>query len=89
MYGENLEMSDEAQNIFGYSDLQVGNRPIKIVIRPRSVNSLDGGFFTSQFCPVSWSASKNKNEFLLALSFSISLTVGVEWSEKKKRIILV
>ena len=48
-------------------------------VRPWSINSLDVGFFTSQFRPVGRPGSKNKNKFLLALIFSFSLTVGVGW----------
>ncbi len=54
-------------------------------IRPWSVDSLDGGFFSSQFCPVDRSGSKNENKILLALVFFLYLTVGVGRLVKKKK----
>ncbi len=57
-----------------------------VFIRPWSVDSLDGGFFTSQFCPVGRSVGKNKNKILLALIFFLSLTVGVGRSVGRKKI---
>ena len=54
-------------------------------IRPWSVDSLDGGFITSHFCPVGRLESKNKNKILLVLIFFLSVKVVVGRSENKKK----